>query len=153
MRFRYETGIVTLVQFILLSLLSLANSLNSIISTCVKHSGQCIENMIPSILLFILVTAWFAFIWVLGYTVQERRSRKLAVVLIGAEGMVALVALFSIKHHSDWLSAITSTIDLVFALFVMVLAFRLFLSGGGRVVAHSRGAQRRRRRHPPSTDL
>lgn len=153
MRFRYETGIVTLVQFIVLSLLSLANSLNSIIGTCIHSRGQCIENMIPSILLFILVAAWFACIWVLGYAVQDRRSRKLAVVLMGAEFMVAIVALFSIKHHSDWLSAITSTIDLVFALLVIVLAFRLFRSGGSRVVARSRVAQRRRRRHPPTTDL
>jgi hypothetical protein len=153
MRFKYDTGIVTLVQFIVLSLLSLANSLNSIISTCVKSSGQCIENMIPSILLFILIAVWFAFIWVLGYTVQERRSRKLAVVLMGAEFFVAIVALFSVKHHSDWLSLTTSAIDLFLAVIVIILAFRVARSGGSRVVAHSRGAQRRRRRHPPTTDL
>jgi hypothetical protein len=153
MRFRYETGIITLVQFIVLSLLSLVNSLNSIIGTCIHQSGQCVENMIPSILLFILIAFWFACVWVLGYAAQDRRSRKLAVALMGAEFLVAIVALFSIKHHSDWLSAVTSTIDLVFALWVMILAFRLFRSGGSRVVAHSRGAQRRRRRHPPSPDL
>jgi hypothetical protein len=150
MRFRYETGIVTLIQFIVLSLLSLINSLNSIISTCVQSSGQCIENMIPSILLFILIAIWFACLWIVGYAAQDRRSRKLAVLLMGAEFMVAVVALFSIKHHSDWLSATTSAIDLAFALLVILLALRLFRSGGSRVVAHSRGAQRRRRRHPPN---
>jgi hypothetical protein len=153
MRFRYETGIVTLIQFILLSLLSLANSLNSIISTCVQNSGQCIENMIPSILLFILITVWFAAVWILGYSAQENRSRWQACLLICAEFAIAVVALFSIKHHSDWLSATTSAIDLVFAVWVIFLAVRIASSSGGRVVARGRGAQRRRRRHPPTTDL
>ncbi len=153
MRFRYETGVVTLVQFIVLSLLSLANSLNSIISTCINHSSPCVENMVPSILLFIIISVWFACIWVLGYAAQDRRSRKLAAAVIVAELLVTVIALFSVKHHADLLSAITSAIDLVFALLVIVLAIRIFFSGGGRVVAHSRGAQRRRRRHPPSTEL
>jgi len=153
MRFRYETGVITLVQFIVLSLLSLVNSLYSIISTCINHSSPCVENMIPSILLYILIAVWFGIVWLLGYTAQERRTRKWVVLLMGAEFAIAMVALFSIKHHSDWLGAITSTIDLIFAVWVIVLAFNLFRSGGGRVVAHSRGAQRRRRRHPPSSQL
>ncbi|HVV25504.1 MAG TPA: hypothetical protein VHC21_00520 [Candidatus Saccharimonadales bacterium] len=153
MRFRYETGIVTLVQFIVLSLLSLANSLDSIISTCINHSSPCVENMIPSILLYILIAIWFAIVWILGYTAQERRTRKWAAILIVAEAVIALVALFSIKHNSGWLSMVTSSIDLVFALWVIVLAGRLFFSGGGRVVARGRTARARRRRHPPTTDL
>ncbi len=147
MRLKYETGIVTLVQFIVMSLLSLANSLNSIITTCVRSSGQCIENMIPSIILFILTAVWFAFIWILGYAVQERRSRKLAALLIGAEFAVAMIALFSVKHHTDWLSFGTSVIDLILSVTVIILAVRLFLAGGSRVVSHQR------RRHRPTTDL
>jgi hypothetical protein len=153
MRFRYETGVITLVQFIVLSLLSLVNSLYSIISTCVNHSSPCIENMIPSILLYILIAIWFGIVWLIGYTAQERRTRGWVALLNAAEFAIAMVALFSIKHHSDWLSAATSTIDLIFAVWVIVLALNLFRSGGGRVVAHGRGAQRRRRRHPPTTDL
>jgi hypothetical protein len=149
MRFKYETGIVTLVQFIVLSLLSLANSLNSIITTCVQNTGQCIENMIPSIILFILITVWFAFIWILGYAVQERRGRKLTALLIGAEFIVAMVALFSVKHHSDWLSFGTSLIDLVLAVIVIILAVRIFLAGGSRVVSRHHG----RRRRPPTIGL
>jgi hypothetical protein len=151
MRIRYETGIVTLVQFIVMSLLSLANSLNSIISTCVSGTGQCIENMIPSIILFILIAVWFAFIWVLGYTVQERRGRKLPAVLICAEGAIALIALFSIMHHVDALSLITSMIDLAFAVVVGLLALRIFIAGERRVGSRrSRGQSRdRARRRPP----
>ena len=148
MRMKYETGLVTLIQFIVMSLLSLANSVNSIIVTCVHESGQCIENMIPSIILFILIAAWFGFIWVLGYTVQDRRSRKLTAVLIGAEGATAMVALFSVKHHVDALSLGTSLVDLVLSLWVLLLAARIFLAGESRVVSHRGGRGRARRRRP-----
>lgn len=154
MRWKSEIGIITFIQFISLALLSLANALNSIISTCVSSSGQCIENMIPSIILFILISVWFAYIWILGYTVQERRTRKLTALLIGSEFAVAMVALFSVKHHNDWLSLWTSIIDLVLAIWVMLLAARVFLAGGGRVVSrHHVGRGRARRRRPPTTDL
>lgn len=151
MRLKYETGVVTLVQFIVISLLSLANSLNSIITTCVNDSGQCIENMIPSIILFMLIAGWFAFIWVLGYAVQDRRGRKLTATLICAEFAVAMVALFSVKHHVDALSLVTSIIDLVLAVLVILLAFRIFIAGSSRVVSRHRYSGRQRR--PPTTGL
>ncbi len=151
MRLKYEISLVTLVQFIVMSLLSLANSLNSIVVTCVKESGTCIENMIPSIILFILIAVWFAFIWILGYTVQERRGRKLTAGLIAAEGITALVALFSVKHHVDALSMVTSLVDLVLSTWVILLALRIFLAGEKRVVSHRRiGRGNRARRRPPT---
>lgn len=141
MRLKYEISLVTLIQFIVMSLLSLANSLNSIIVTCINESGSCVENMIPSIILFIMITIWFGFIWVLGYTVQERRGRKLTASLIAAEGMTALVALFSVKHHSDALSFGTSLVDLVLSSWVLILAARIFFAGEKRVV-NRRGRRR-----------
>lgn len=152
MRFKYETGLVTLIQFIVMSLLSLANSINSIVVTCFNHSGQCIENMIPSIILFILIAVWFAFIWILGYAVQDRRERKLTAALIAAEGMTALIALFSVKHHVDALSLVTSVIDLILSVWVLLLAARIFLAGEGRVVTHHHVGRARRRR-PPTAGL
>src|SRR5689334_24419757 len=101
MRFRYETGVITLVQFILLSLLGIANGLNSIVSTCRATGHDCISNMIVSLIFFIITTAWFAFIWILGYAAQERRSRRLAQMLIAAEVAIALIALFNARHHTD----------------------------------------------------
>lgn len=148
MLFKYEIGIIAFVQFILLSFLSLANSVNSIVTTCVHENGNCIENMIPSIILFILIAVWFGFIWVFAYTVQERRSRRLAVLLMGAELAIAMVALFSIKHHNDWLSLVTSIIDLVLALWVILLAFRIAKAG----VSRSGSRQRQRRRRRPTVD-
>jgi predicted neutral ceramidase superfamily lipid hydrolase len=148
MRFRYETGVITLVQFIVMSLLNIANGLNSIVTTCHNTGSDCISNLIVSLVFFILITAWFAFIWILGYAAQERRSKRLAQLLIAAEGTIALFAYFNARHHTDWLSLATSIIDLVLAMWVIILAFRLMRAKGGRVVARQSG--RRRRRRPPT---
>lgn len=86
---------------------------------------------------------WFGAIWILGAIAQERRSRRLAFVLMCAEGLVALVALFNAKHHTDALSLFTSVIDLFLALWIIVLALRLMRASGGRVTS---GGRRRRRR-------
>lgn len=154
MVFKYEVGIIAFAQFIILSLLSLANGLNSIISTCVSAHGQCIENMIPSIILFILTAAWFAAVWLLAYTVQERRGRKITTLLLGAEFAIAMIALFSIKHHTDWLGVVTSAIDLVLALWILLLAARIWLAGDSRVVSRRRIRSRARSRHKrPTEDL
>ena len=76
--FKYETAVITLVQFIVLSLLGIANGLNSIVTTCHQNDGDCVSNTIVSLIFFLLTAGWFAFIWVLGYTAQDRRSRRLA---------------------------------------------------------------------------
>ncbi|HEX7632921.1 MAG TPA: hypothetical protein VF401_01195 [Candidatus Saccharimonadales bacterium] len=148
MRFKYETAVITLVQFIVLSLLGIANGLNSIVSTCHTDHGDCISNTIVSLIFFLLTCAWFAFIWVLGYTAQERRSKRIAQLLICAEGLIALVALFNAKHHTDLLGLSTSVIDLVLAVWIITLAWRLMRSGGGRIVSKQRAGNGRARRRP-----
>ena len=146
MRFKYETGILTFVQFVSLSLLGIANGLNSIITTCVHQStsGDCVSNMLVSIIFFIITTLWFAFIWMLGYMAQERRSPILAQVLILMEIFIALIALFNAKHHSDLLSLFTSLVDLTLAVWIILLAWRLMSAKGGRVVSRQRPRKRRR---------
>lgn len=151
MRFKYETAVITLVQFILLSLLGIANGLNSIVSTCRTDHGDCVSNTIVSLIFFLLTAGWFAFIWVLGYSAQERRSRRLAQVLIAAEAFIALIALFNAQHHTDILGLVTSVIDLVLAVWIITLAWRLMRAGGGRIVVKQRPRQRRRRVSPPKS--
>lgn len=155
MRLRYQTGIAALIQFIILSLLGIANGLNSIITTCHKDSSDCISNLIVSIIFFILTATWFAALWVLAYAAQERRSRRLSQILICAEGLVALIAFFNARHHTDWLSLLTSLLDLALALWIILLAFRLMRAKGGRVVTRQRPRSRNRNRRPPTlpTDL
>jgi hypothetical protein len=140
----YQTAVATLIQFITLSLLGIANALNSIIATCRHQGSECVSNLVPSILFFILTAAWFGIIWVLGYSAQERRSKRLALALIGAEFLVALVAYFNAKHHTDLLSLGTSLVDLLMAFWVIALAFRLVRSGGGRITTRQRPRQRKK---------
>ena len=145
MKLTYETAIATFVQFVALSLLNIANGTNSVITTCRSDGSNCVSNLIVSLIFFLLVTGWFAAVWLLGYMAQERRSRRLAQLLIIVEACVALVALFNAKHHTDALSLATSLIDLALAIWVITLAYRLMRAGGGRVVV-TRSLTRQRHR-------
>lgn len=149
MKLTYETGIATLIQFITLSLLNIATGTNSVVTTCRHSGGDCVSNLIVSMIFFILVAGWFAAVWLLGYMAQERRSRRLAQLLIAAEAFIALIALFNAKHRTDALSLVTSLIDLILAIWIITLAFRLMRAGGGRVVTGTRTRQRPRRRPIP----
>jgi uncharacterized membrane protein HdeD (DUF308 family) len=144
MKLSYETGTATLIQFMVLGILNLVNGLNSIISSC--HSGKdCATNAIVTPIYYILVTGWFASLWVLGYFAQERRSKWLARLLICAEGLVALVALFNAKHHNEFIGFFTSIVDLVLAVWVAFIAFRLMRAGPSRVVKGGRSGRNRPR--------
>lgn len=155
MKFRYGTGFATLLQFILLSLLGIANGLNSIVTTCHSTGRDCISNLIVSLIFFIITVAWFAFIWVLGYTAQERRSKRLAQLLIAAEALIAMVAYFNARHHTDALSLITSLVDLALAIWIIILAILLIRSigqtGAKRPAPAASGGRRRQRRRPTTS--
>jgi len=143
----YQTGIATLIQFITLSFLGMANGMNSIVTTCRHDSGDCMNNVFVSIIFFILTALWFGTVWILGTLAQERRSKRLALLLVGAELLIAMVAYFNARHHTDILSLVTSLIDLVLALWIITLAVRLIRSKGERITS---GSRRRRRRRPAS---
>jgi hypothetical protein len=118
------------------------------VTTCHKDGSDCISNTIVSIIFFMLVVAWFGAVWLLGYAAQDRRSKRLAQLLICAEAFIALIALFNAKHHTDILGLITSIIDLALAAWIILLAFRLIRAGGGRVVTKQRPRQRRHKTPP-----
>jgi drug/metabolite transporter (DMT)-like permease len=140
----YQTAVATLIQFITLSFLGIANALNSIVTTC-RHDGHdCVSNLIVSIIFFILTALWFGAVWILGTLAQERRSKRLALLLIGAEGIIAMIAYFNARHHTDAIGLATSLIDLALALWIIILAFRLVRAKGERITS----GQRRRRRRP-----
>jgi len=143
MRLTYETGTGTLVQFIVLSFLNIADEINQAVTAC-RHDGECLSNTILSVIFYLLVVSWFAAIWALGYIAQDRRSKRLAQLLICAEALIALIAFFNAKHHTDILSLFTSIVDLGLAIWVITLAFRLMRAGGGRVVTGGRSRPRQR---------
>jgi hypothetical protein len=142
MKLTYETAVATMIQFIVLTLLSIPNGLTSIISTCHNSSADCTSNAIVSLIFFLLTAAWFAILWVIGFFAQDRRSRLLAWALIGAESLVMIVTLFNIKHRTDALGLITSILDFGFAIWVIILAFRLSRAKGGRILASNRARNR-----------
>jgi hypothetical protein len=151
MKLTYETGTATLIQFLVLGLLNLANGLNSVVTTCHKGDG-CVNGVITSSIFYMLEVAWFGIIFALAWMAQERRSKMLARLLICAEGLVVLVALFSVRHHNDVLSLLTSIIDLLLALWVITLAFRLMRVGNARAVSrHGAGRNRPRQRKKPTS--
>jgi energy-converting hydrogenase Eha subunit C len=145
MKLKYQTGIVAFIQFITGSTLGFANGAVSSISGCTNHGTDCVSNTIVTLILIILTVVWFGFVAILGYAAQDRRSRRLARLLILAEIAIGLIALFDAMHYTNLLSLITSLVDFVLALWIMLLAYRLSKSGGGRIVTSGSNRKRKRR--------
>src|ERR1019366_4577800 len=121
-KLKYETSIVTFIQFITMSFLYLLINLGSIITSCRGQSYNCVSNSISSITLSIVVVIAFACLWLLGYYVQNRRSQRLALLLIIIEAGILIVELFDAHHFPNILSLITSLIDALLAGWVIFLA-------------------------------
>ena len=143
MRLTYQTGIAALIHLGVITLLNIANGVHSTAQQCNAAGSDCIGNVITSMLYFMVLTIWFTGLWILAAATQTRRSRKLAFLLMGAEGLVLIVALFNAQHHNNILGLVTSIVDAAFATWVALLALRLFVSGGGRVTGSRRTRQRR----------
>lgn len=144
MKLTYETGTATLIQFITLSLLNIVNGFNSSITICRQEdTTKCVESAVVSFVFFALVVGWFGLIAAVGYTAQAQRSKRLAQLLIMAELLVIGVAYINIQGHPDALSLVISVLDLLLAVWVIILALRLMRAGGKRITTSPR---RRRRR-------
>lgn len=143
MKLKYETGIATLIQFVTLSLLNVANGLDSIVTTCHEQKNDCFTSALLSMAFYVLAAGFFGCVWILGYFAQERRSKRLAQLLIFIELMISAVAFFNVHHHNNVLNLITSLVDLALAAWVILLAFRLMRSDGGRVVTKQRARHRK----------
>lgn len=136
MRLTYQTGVATLIQFILVSFFTLGSQTVSTISDCSKDGSNCIIKVITAIVFYIVVAVFFGIIWILGYTAQTRRSKRWTQLLICSEGFVFLLAAFSLKlnlHSRSTSGAVASFFMLVMTTWILSLAFRLLRSGGARV--------------------
>lgn len=145
MTLKYETGIATLIQFVTISLLNVINGAGSIVNDCSRHGADCVWNTFASFVYILLIIGWFGGLWVIGYAAQERRSKRLAQLLILGEAAVVVISLFNAKHGHGTFNRIISLTDLALALYVMLLAFRLMRAKGGRVVSSTRARRRRNR--------
>lgn len=142
--FKHQVSNIALIQFVMMCFLGFANGGYSVVTTCQEHS-DCLSNALVSVVYWVLIAAWFGFLWILAYTAQERRSKRLTWLLIGAQAMVALVSSFNARHHPDIIGLVTSIVDFVLAIWVIVLSLRLLRAKGGRVVTKQRGSNGRAR--------
>jgi len=149
MAVRYQTGISTLAQFITMTALNLISTLIISINGCIKSSGECVGDTTLNLLFLLVLAAWFGFLWVLGYAAQDRRSKNLAMALIGAEAIVTAAALLDLRHAPNPYSFITSLTDAGLAIWTIVLAWRLIKAGQGRIVSTRPRARKRRQ---PTTE-
>jgi|GEM_PF-587689 hypothetical protein len=143
MRLTYETGTATFIQFIVLSLLNIADAVQSIISTCNNPSGDCVGNLLSSVIYYVLIVGWFGVILALGVAAQQGRNKRLAQLVICAELAVIVVAAYNIKldhfgFHNGILSLLTSCIDIVISVWVVSLAYRLTKASSKRIVKRQR---------------
>jgi preprotein translocase subunit SecG len=147
MHLRYETGVATLVQFIIATAFSFLNGIVAIIGGCHgKSTTDCVSNSLLSLIVIILVVFYFGAVLALGYVAQERRSTNLARLLIAVELFTALVFLFDATHSPEILERITNFVSFLIAIWVIILAWRLSRAKGARIVK-----SRSRRRHSPRT--
>lgn len=147
MKLTYETGTATLIQFIVLGIMNILTGLDSVVITCRHDSANCLENVLTSFVFYILIITWFGIVCVLGFFAEHKRSKRLAQLLIFAEILIAFVAFFNIKlnvkYHNGWLTLMTSLADLILAIWIITLAYRLSKASGGRVAVKNRARKRR----------
>jgi len=139
MRYRFQTGLGTLIQLIVVSLLSLINTIINIVSTCHSSSSDCVSNTVPTLILFIITVFWFVGIAAMGFLVQKKRSRRLNLFLLGAEGITFLVSgYFDFPRASGLIAKTTSLIDAIISVWVIFMAVNIFLYKKRRIVKGSK---------------
>lgn len=118
---RYSTGPVASLQAAVMIGLNVINAV-------VNNSGVQM-----SIAYLVVIVVWFGFIAVLGYAVEDRRTRSLTLLLGIIEFVVAATALYDLYRLNGPLGFITSLSDFVLALVVMYLSYQLLVAGKSRM--------------------
>ena len=139
MRYRFQTGLGTLIQLLAISLLSLLDTIINIVSTCHSSSNQCVSNAIPTLIFFIMTVGWFVILAGLGFFVQKKRDRRLTFILLCMEGLTFLVSgYFNLPRASGINSKVTSFIDAALSLWVIFMALNIFIYKNRRIVKGSK---------------
>ncbi len=152
MRLRYETGTATLIQFGVVTLLGFINQVIGIVKSCLEDSSQCVGDSVLSLVFVVLMAVWLGIVSVIGYAAQDKRSRKIAALLIGCELLILAVASFNAQHSTVLFEKLTSVVDAAIAIWIIVLAFRLIRAGSNRIVARQRNVGSTPRRRPTPLD-
>ncbi|MGI0134150.1 MAG: hypothetical protein ACREBW_04245, partial [Candidatus Micrarchaeaceae archaeon] len=75
-----------------------------------------------------------AILAIFGYTVQARRSPKLAFILMAVEAGAALIYLFDTKQSPALIDRTTNFLSFALAAWVIWVSWRLARAKGGRIV-------------------
>ncbi len=143
MKLRYETGTATLTQLIVMLLLNFITNIDSTVTGCI-HKDGCVSGIVINFTFVLVLAGWLMGLSGLGYMAQEKRSRRLATLLIAGEVLVVIVTLFNIRHYPNKLGLITSIVDCALAIWVITLAYHLRQTKESIVTA-PRGDRPRRR--------
>lgn len=134
LKLKYETGIATSIQFVVVTILNLIDGATSSVTQCSSGSGNCFGDIALALVYFVLISICFGVLWLVGFAAQDRRSKRIALFLIGGEGLVLLISLYNLTHHTTSLvNRVTSFADLVLSVWIAFLALRIIRAKGGRV--------------------
>lgn len=135
MRVRYETGAATLIQFAAGTILTIVSGGASVVSGCLHQPGvDCATNTFVTLLLVIFIAGALGVLTIIGYTAQERRSTRLAYILMAIEMGTALIYLFDAAQSTGLTDRVTNFLSFVLAAWIILVAWRLAQAKGGRIV-------------------
>jgi hypothetical protein len=151
MKLRYETGTATMIQFAVITLVALLTQTRGVIEACLKSGSDCVSDSVISLMYVIILGLWLGFVSVIGYAAEDRRSKRLAQLLLVLQVMILGPIMMNIRGSHNIFDRFGSLIDLAVCVWVMLLAWRLMRANGGRIVKLSPAvaATRPRRRPAP----
>lgn len=145
MTLRYQTATATFIQLAVMTLLVIVGGIMDVAKNC-ENSSECVTNSFLWIIIAFLMAGWYAALFAIGYFAQENRSYKLARLLIAGELFTAFIALMLVKNPSSFYSGLAAIIALIFAVWIIILAWRLYKARGSRISTTRGGSNRPRRR-------
>ena len=134
MHIRYHTGMATVIQFMIGTLLTFITGANAVASCYALGNTDCVSNTFVSLLLVLLVIGGYGVLAGVGFLAQAQRSRRLALVLIGLEACAGIIFLFDAKQSPDLVDRLANLVAFAVVIWVSYIAFTLFRSGGARIV-------------------
>lgn len=145
MLLRFHTALATFIQLAVMTLLVIFGGIMDVAKNC-ENSNECVTNSFLWIVIAFMLALWYFGLFGLGYLAQEKRSRRLAKFLIAGELFTAFVALMFLKNPSGLYSGIGAGVAVLFAVWIMILAYRIHKAKGGRITTTKQPSGTRPRR-------
>lgn len=145
MKLRYQTATATFIQLAVMTLLVVIGGIMDVAKNC-ENSSECVVNSFLWIIIAFILAGWYATLFAIGYFAQEKRNYKLARLLILGELFTAFVALMLVKNPSSFYSGLAAIVALIFAVWIIILAYRLYKARGSRIPTARSTSSRPRRR-------